>query len=74
MNEDDILRLIRSEFETLAQERGVIIPRCPLDRLPGAKNNEGTAYIVPNASAGKVLVISDGNGNWNEYQTVGPVS
>lgn len=76
ISEDDVARMIRDQFDILSNERGVIFPRKTLADLleSGAVYNAGTAFFVPDTTATNSIVVSDGEGNWNEYVNIGPVS
>lgn len=76
LSEDDLVRLIRDQFEILTNERGSVIPRKTLAEILalGAVKNAGTMFFVPDTSATNSIVVSDGEGNWNEYVNIGPVS
>lgn len=75
MTEDDVLRLIRDQFGTLIEERGMIFPTRSLAKIQmtGAIR-KGVAFYVPDSTAGRSIVVSNGDGTWDEFVNVGPVS
>lgn len=73
MTEDEVLRLIRDQFGIMSEERGITLPTRSKAKLPGAIV-KGVAFFCPDTTAGGSIVVSDGNGTWNEFVNVGPVS